>query len=69
MRRYTTPTLHITLRYEKTKELATDLDFDYILVTIENEGNKIEKTVPKSEVVEAQFDLHFTQEETGRDYF
>ena len=56
--------MHITLKY-KDGTLATDLDYDYILVTIANEGTVIEKTIPKSEVEEAQFDILFTQEETG----
>ena len=65
MRRFTTPTLHITLRYKKTKEPASDLDFDYILLTIENDGNLIERIIPYDEVEDAQFDVFFTQEETG----
>ena len=64
MRRFTTPTLHITLKY-KNGELATDLNFDYILLSIANEGNLIERTIEYGEVTEAQFDVTLTQEETG----
>ena len=64
MRRFTTPTLHITLKY-KNGTLADDLQFDYILLSIENDGKLIERTIPYSEVTEAQFDVTLSQEETG----
>ena len=65
MRRFTTPTLEITLRWESTKELATDLEFDYVLMTIDNEGQLIEREIPKSQFENATTQVRFTQEETG----
>lgn len=64
MYRYTTPTLKFELRDLKTKELITDLEFDYLLLTLQG-NNTIEKQIPKEDVIEGSFEVKLTQEETA----
>ena len=73
MRRYTTPTLPITIKREVGKdecgrpiyEDATDLVFDYLIFTIKAGTKRIDKRVESSQVTDAKFIVHFSQEETG----
>lgn len=65
MRRFTTPTLNITIKRENG-EVATDLIFDYLMFTIKSNGKRIDKTIPFSEVQEGKFKVRYTQEETGQ---
>ena len=64
MRRFETPTLPITLRY-KDGTVASDLEFDFLLLTIKNDSYKLEKRVEYADVSEGKFNIEFTQEETG----
>lgn len=64
MRKYTTPTLNITIK-NKEGEVVTDLVFDYLLFTIKANGKRIDKTVQYSEVSDGTFKVRYTQEETG----
>ena len=63
MRKFSTPTLPITIQYKDKTPI--DFEFDYLLFTIKNEGRCIEKQIPFSEVVDGKFNIEFTQEETG----
>lgn len=73
MRRYTTPTLQITITKQvgtdecgrPIYEDATDLVFDYLLFAIKDDAHKVVKRVEFSQVEAAKFNVHFTQEETG----
>lgn len=58
MIKWTTPTLKCTI--------PSELIFDYILLTIKQGNTKIEKTIQSSEVSEGEFNVTFTQEETGQ---
>lgn len=73
MRRYTTPTLPITIKKKVGEdehgqpiyEDATDLVFDYLIFTLKTGTHRVDKEVQFSEVQEAKFEVQFTQEETG----
>jgi len=65
MRQYTTPSLKITLKH-KDGTLATDIVFDYLIFSVRNKCYKIDKQVLYEDVVEAQFNVSFTQEETAK---
>ena len=73
MRRYTTPTLPITIKKKVGEdecgrpiyEDATDLVFDYLLFSLKDETHRIDKRVEFSQVEAAKFIVRFTQEETG----
>ena len=64
MRKFTTPTLNITIK-KKTGEVATDLIFDYLIFTLKASGKRLDKRVEFAEVDEGTFKVRFTQEETG----
>lgn len=56
MIKYTTPTLKCTI---------PDIDFDDILLTLSQGNTILEKIIEKESVVDNQFDVYLTQEETG----
>ena len=62
---FTTPTLKVTLRDRVTKEVLTDLDFDYLFLTIKGGDSEIERKVLKEEYTEGTFTVTLTQEETA----
>lgn len=64
IRRFETPTLPITLKYDDGS-VASDLEFDFLIFTMTSKTYKIEKRVEASEVEEGKFYIRFTQEETG----
>ena len=64
MRRFTTPTLNITIK-KKSGEVATDLVFDYLIFTIKANGKRVDKRVEYSEVTEGTFKVRLSQEDTG----
>lgn len=64
MRKFTTPTLNITIK-KKSGEVATDLVFDYLIFTLKTGQKRLDKRVEYSEYEEGQFKVRFTQEETG----
>ena len=64
MRKFTTPTLNITIK-KKSGEVATDLVFDYLIFTLKANGKRLDKTIEFAEVDEGTFKVRFTQEETG----
>lgn len=64
MRTYTTPTLRITLK-KRNGEIATDLIFTHLILTIKADKARVDKRVEASEVVEGVFTVRLTQEETG----
>lgn len=64
MRKFTTPTLNITIK-RKSGEVATDLVFDYLIFTLKANGKRLDKNVEYAEVEEGLFKIRFTQEETG----
>ena len=66
MFRYTTPTLKFELRDLITKELITDLEFDYLLLTLTGDNSTIEKEISYSDVSEGSFKVKLRQEETAR---
>ena len=61
---YTTPTLPITIKY-RDGTVASDLEFDYVLLTLSGEGMRIERKVDYEDVTEGRFEVELTQEETG----
>jgi len=63
---FTTPTLKVTLRDKETKEVLTDLDFDYLLLTIKGDSSEIEKRIERDEYIEGTFTIQLTQEETAQ---
>ena len=64
MRKFTTPTLNITIK-KKSGEVATDLVFDYLIFTLKASSKRLDKTIEYAEVEEGTFKVRFTQEETG----
>lgn len=64
MRKFTTPTLNITIK-KKSGEVATDLVFDYLIFTLKANGKRLDKAIEYAEVEEGTFKVRFTQEETG----
>lgn len=64
MRRFTTPTLPITIK-RKTGEVASDLVFDYLIFTIKAGKKRVDKYVQFSDYSEGKFLVKYTQEETG----
>ena len=64
MRKYTTPTLNVTLK-KRSGEIATDLVFDYLIFTLKANGKRLDKRVEFADVEEGIFKIRFTQEETG----
>lgn len=64
MRRFTTPTLNITIK-KKSGEVASDLVFDYLIFTLKANGKRLDKRIEFAEVTEGTFKIRFTQEETG----
>ena len=65
MRNYSTPTFDIKLKNKKTGEVLSDLEFDYVLVTIKSECAVIERKVMYEDVTEGLFQIELTQAETG----
>ena len=65
MRTYTTPTINITLR-KKDGTLLNDFAFDYIIATMKNKNVIINRRIEKEDVIESQFDIDLTQEETSQ---
>ncbi len=61
---FTTPTLTNTIRY-RDGTVASDLVFDYVLLTLSNECAKIERKVDYTDVHEGVFGVELTQAETG----
>lgn len=57
MRKWTTPSFKCTI--------PSDVQFDYIIVTFQQNCHKLEKTILPSEVEEGIFYLNFTQEESA----
>ena len=64
MRKFTTPTLNITIK-RKSGEVATDLVFDYLIFTLKTGQKRLDNRVDYSDFAEGQFKVRFTQEETG----
>lgn len=64
MRKFTTPTLTITLK-KQSGEVASDLIFDYLIFTLKDNNQRLDKKIQASEVSEGTFKVRFTQEETG----
>lgn len=64
MRKFTTPTLNITLK-KRTGEVATDLLFDYLLFTLKDGKNRLDKRIEYADVTDGNFKIRFTQAETG----
>lgn len=64
MRKFTTPTLNITIK-RKSGEVATDLVFDYLIFTLKNTDKRLDKRVEFADFTEGTFKVRFTQEETG----
>lgn len=64
MRKFTTPTLNITIK-KKSGEVAKDLVFDYLIFTLKANGKRLDKRIEAAEVEEGTFKVRFTQEETG----
>ena len=64
MKRYETPTLPITLRYDDGT-VASDYVFDFLIFTIVNNKIRIDKRIEYSETSEGKFNVEYTQEETG----
>lgn len=64
MRRFTTPTLNITIK-KKSGEVASDLVFDYLIFTLKANGKRLDKRIEFADFDEGTFKVRFTQEETG----
>lgn len=64
MRRFTTPTLNITIK-KKSGEVASDLVFDYLIFTLKVGGKRLDKTIQFADFDAGTFKVRFTQEETG----
>lgn len=64
MRKFTTPTLNITIK-RKSGEVASDLVFDYLIFTLKTGDKRLDKRIDFAEVEEGIFKVRFTQEETG----
>ena len=64
MIKFTTPTLPITIKY-RDGTVASDLEFDYVLLTLSCAKTKIERRVEYADVHEGHFEVKLTQEETG----
>lgn len=58
MTKWTTPTLEMTI--------PEGLDFDWLLLTFEQQNYKVEKIVDGSAIVDNKFYVTFTQEETSK---
>lgn len=65
MRTYTTPVLYITIKREDGT-IVTDLEFEYLIFTIKEGKNRLDKRIEASEVVDGRFQVELTQEETGQ---
>ena len=57
MIKWTTPNLKITI--------PSDIEFDYLLLTLKQGNNLIEKRVESNEIEDGTFLVNYTQEETG----
>lgn len=57
MIKWTTPTLKCNI--------PDGLEFDYILLTLKQFDNVLEKTIQSNEVIDNSFSITFTQEETA----
>lgn len=64
MRKFTTPTLNVTLK-KRSGEIATDLVFDYLIFTMKTQNSRIDKRIESAEVKNGKFKVRYTQEETG----
>lgn len=64
MRKYTTPTLNITIK-NKSGEVANDLVFDYLIFSLKTGSKRIDKRVEFADVTDGAFQVSYTQEETG----
>lgn len=64
MRKFTTPTLNITIK-RKSGEVASDLVFDYLIFTLKTGTHRLDKRIEYGETEEGTFKVRFTQEETG----
>ena len=58
MIKWTSPTLECTI--------PTNLDFDYLILTLAQNDIKINKRIEKNEVELGRFNVKFTQEETSQ---
>ena len=65
MRKFTTPTLNITIK-RKSGEVASDLVFDYLIFTLKVGSTRLDKQIEYGETEEGTFKVRFTQEETGQ---
>lgn len=67
MRKYTTPTLRCTLKDAITKEIITDIEFDYLMFTLSGDNVCINKQIDFNEYDQetGQFLVKLSQEETG----
>ena len=65
MRKYTTPTLNMTL-LNKDGTPYVDFEFDYLIVTMKNNDYVINRTIQFADIEEANFDVSLTQEETSK---
>ena len=65
MRIYTTPVLNITIK-RRDGTVVTDLDFEYLIFTIKEGKNRLDKRIESSAVVDGKFQVVLTQEETGQ---
>lgn len=57
MIKWTTPTLSVSI--------PSGLEFDYLIFTLEGKNNQIDKRIEVEEVVDDEFSVTYTQEETG----
>lgn len=64
MRQYTTPTLNITIKY-RDGEIASDLEFDYLIFSLRSECFGLDRKIEKNQVIDGMFSVTFTQEETA----
>ena len=58
MIKWTTPTLKCTI--------PSDLQLDYVLLTLKQNNTAIEKRIESSEITDGVFEVYFEQEETGQ---
>lgn len=64
MRKFTTPTLNITIK-KQSGEVASDLLFEHLIFTIKEGNRRLDKRVEYAEFEEGEFKVRYTQEETG----
>ena len=64
MRKFTTPTLNITIKNNQG-EVVTGLVFEYLIFTLKTPDKRLDKRVEYADYQEGTFKIRFTQEETG----